>query len=98
MNIEGIKAKKVFAGPGTFAWIAEAFVVMEDGSDTNVTVQYYDGEEYTVQSGSMYEFLAEDGEDPECEFDEEYDNWDDAKASGYADVFETLRGVIEKLG
>lgn len=98
MKIEGIRARKVFAGPGNFAWVAEADVVKDDGEETQVTVQYYDGEEYTVQRGSMYEFLAEDGDEPECEFDEEYDTWKEAKASGYAEVFRVLRYVINKLG
>ena len=98
MKVEGIRARKVFAGPGTFAWIAEADVITEAGEEKQVTVQYYDGEEYTIQEGSMYEFLAEDGEDPECEFEEEYTSWEEARSSGYAEVFKVLRGVIRKLG
>lgn len=97
MGIEKISAAKVFAGPGMFAWIAEAVVIKDDEEEVNVTVQYYDGEEYTVQDGSMYEFLAEDGDDPECEFEEEYDSWNAAQKSGYAEVFRSLRKVIDML-
>lgn len=97
MEIKGIKATKVFAGPGNFAWIAEA-IVTDENDELYVTVQYYDGEEYTVQKESMYEFLAEDGDEPEEEFLEEYDSFEAAGESKYAKIFEQLRKVLELLG
>ena len=98
MNIVEIKAKKFFAGAGNFVWLAEAQVEAEDGSTVYATVDYYDGEEYTVQGKSMYAFLAEDGEDPCVNFDECYTSFDDAQKSKYAGVFAALKNVIEELG
>lgn len=98
MNIMEIKAKKVAGCPGSFAWIAEALIETGDGERKYATVQFYDGEEYTIQSGSVYDFLADDGDEPVAEFLEEYDDWEDAQESEYAEVYAVLRDAIDKLG
>lgn len=98
MSINEIKAKKIFAGPGTWAWIAEAIVEDNQGNDLFVTVHYYDGENYSVSKQSVYAFLADDGDEPASELLEEYDDYKDAKKSVYAKVFDALRKVIDKLG
>ena len=96
MCIVEMKAKKVFGGPGSFVWIAEA-EVESDGKMVYVTVEYYDGEEYTVSEKSMYDFLADDGDEPCVEFLEEYANAEEAGKSKYAAVFEKLREAIDRL-
>lgn len=98
MEIIGIKAKVFMAGSGMMTEIAEAHVRKNDGEEVYVTLDCYEGEEYTVQKGSMYEFFAEDSADPECNFDECWTSWKDAKASAYAAVFEKLKKVMGMLG
>lgn len=97
MEINEIKAKKIYCGLGSFAWIAEA-EVKEEGEDgvRYVTVQYYDGEEYTVTNESLYDALVNDGA-PVDEFVAEYAGEEEAKKSAYADVFSVLTDAIEKL-
>lgn len=97
MSITELKAKKVMAGPGLFVYIAEA-LVEEAERHVYVTVQYYDGEEYSVSDKSVYAFLDEDGAEPVVDLLEEYDSADVAKDSAYAEVFSVLRGMIDKLG
>ena len=98
MEIIGIKAKVFMAGAGTMTEIAEAHVRKDGGEEVYVTLDCYEGEEYTVQKGSMYGFFAENGADPECNFDECWTSWKDAQASAYAGVFDKLRKVIKMLG
>ena len=97
MSITEMKAKKVMAGPGAFVRIAEALVEDPERS-VYVTVQYYDGEEYSVADKSVYAFLDEDGAEPVEKLLEEYDSKDAAAESEYAEVFRVLCGMIEKLG
>jgi len=97
MKVIEINAKKVIACAGSFALIAEALVETDDLKDAYVTVQYYDGEEYTVGDKSLYAFLAGNGKPPE-EFSEEYTSAKAAGASAYAKVFDRLRKVIKMLG
>ena len=97
MGIIEIRAKKIFAGPGTGAWLAEALVKDKKGEERYAAVHYYDGEEYTVSRESVYDFLAGGGEEPASGFLEEYDDADDAEESDFAEVFEALRTVIEML-
>ena len=99
MVIEEIKAKRIFAGPGMYAYVAEAEVFDDDTGDTvYVAVQEYSGSEYTVSGKSVYAFLAGDGEAPADGFIEEYTKADDAKKSGYWKVFDILRKNIKVLG
>ena len=99
MEINGIKAKKVFAGPGSYALVAEAEVYDQE-KDVFVfaTVQSYSGEEYSIQKESVYDFLAGEGSAAVSEFLESYHTYRDAKESGYAEVFEKLRKVLKMLG
>ena len=97
MSITELKAKKVMAGPGLFVYIAEA-LVEEAERQVYVTVQYYDGEEYSVSEKSVYAFLDEDGADPVVDLLEEYDSKDAAAESEYAEVFRVLCGMIDRLG
>ena len=99
MVVAEIKAKRVFAGPGNYAVAAEAEVFDDSTGDTvYVTVQKYAGSEYTVSKESVYKFLAEDGEEPASEFMEEYTSAQEAKKSGYAPVFDSLKKVLSMLG
>ena len=99
MRIMEIRAKKVFAGPGT-SWVAEALVEGGEDNTVYVTVHYYDGEEYTVSRESVYDFLTDEDDEtePAADFLEEYDDYDDAADSDYIGVFDSLREVIEMLG
>ena len=98
MSIVCIKAKKVMACPGSFAYVSEAEVAESDGSYTYVMAQEYDTIEITVSKQSLYSFLAEYGEEPAVEFLEEYTSWKDAKASAYADVIAKLGKAVRMLG
>lgn len=95
--IVNVKASKVYAGPGSFAKIAEAMVDTGTGETTYVTVQEYDGTEYTASKQSVLDFLSGKTEDP-AEIDEEYTTLKEAKASVYGPVFEKLRKAIGMLG
>ena len=97
MNIYEIKAKKSFAGPGMWAWMAEARVEDENANERYVTVHFYDGEIYTVSEKSVYDHFDDDDGDMFNEFIEEYDNYRDARKSAYAKEFETLRKLIGKM-
>ena len=99
MGIIEIRAKKIYAGPGT-SWVAEALVEEGNGGKVYATVHYYDGEDYTVSKESVYDFLTdeENETEPAAEFLEEYDDYDDATDSDYIGVFDSLREVIEMLG
>ena len=98
MYIVSIKAKKVFACPGSWAYVSEAMVEDAEGGIVYVMAQEYDTTEITVSKKSLYAFLAEDGEEPAVEFMEEYTTWKDAKASKYADVIGKLKKVLGMLG
>lgn len=98
MSILEIKAKKIMACPGSWAWLAEALVNVGDGNEVFVTVNYYDTEVYSVSNHSLYAYLAEDGDEPEGELLEEYAEYKEAKQSAYAEVFGQLRKVIKMLG
>ena len=98
MKIYGIKAKEIMACAGSWAVVAEAAVAEDDGSETYVLIQEYDGTEYTVSKQSVYSYLAENGAEPAVEFLEEYTSWKDAQASAYVEVFRTLKGIMKKLG
>lgn len=98
MGIVEIKAKKMFGGPGSFVWIAEAFVEDEAGGDVYVTYQMYDGYELTVSKESMYRALTEDDDsDEDVEFLEEYESPVDAEKSAYAKVFAVLARTLDEL-
>ena len=98
MSIVEIKAKKLFGGPGSFVWLAEAFVEDEAGGDVYVTYQMYDGYELTVSKQSMYDALTEDDDsDEDVEFLEEYESPEDAVQSAYAKVFAVLGHTLEEL-
>ena len=99
MYIGKIIAKNVFAGPGNMALVAEAVVENDAGEVVYVTIQDYEGTEYTVSKQSVYEFLAGSQEEPASEFLEEYLKFGvEAKASAYAEVFAKLKRVIKMLG
>lgn len=98
MKIYGIKCREVMACAGSWAVIAEAAVEEDDGSETYVMIQEYDGTEYTVSKESLYGYLAENGPEPVIEFLEEYTKLKDAKTSRYADVFAKLMKVVKMLG
>ena len=65
MGIMEIRAKKVFAGPGT-SWVAEALVEGRGDNKVYVTVHYYDGEEYTVSRENVYDFLTDEDDVPDA--------------------------------
>lgn len=95
MKIWEIKGKKVFAGPGTWSYVAEAKVVDEEDRERYVTVQEYDGStEYTVSEKSVYDFLAGGDEEPVEELEEEYSKYADTAESKYRKVYELLLKVI----
>lgn len=98
MSIVGIKATKVFAGPGVWGRIAEAEVDTGEEKLVHVTVQEYQGYACSVSDESVLAFLTGDTETP-AELREEYDSLKEAKTeSAYGDVFVKLSKVIGMLG
>lgn len=99
MKIYGIRGREVMACPGSWAYIAEAEVEEDDGSETYVTAQTYaEGLELTVSKESVYGFMVVGVGDPVENFIEEYTTWSSAKESKYADVFKKLKSVMNMLG
>ena len=98
MYIGKMNARKVFVGPCGASVVAEASVELNDGSVVYVTIQDYEGTEYTVSKESVYEFLVGNRKNPAKKFDEEYLKWADAKVSAYAGVFEKLKKAMKMLG
>lgn len=98
MSILEIRAKKIMACPGSWAWLAEAAVYTGEGKEVFVTVNYYDTEVYAVSGQSLYAYLAENGDEPAGKLLEEYVSYKEAKQSEYAEVFGKLRKVINMLG
>lgn len=100
MKIYGIRCKEVMSCAGAWAVVAEAEVESDNANrDTvYVTVQEYDGVNFTVGNESLYAFLAGDGKAPESEFAECYETVKDAKESKYWKVFEKLRKVMKMTG
>ena len=99
MKIVSIKAQKVYAGPGMWAFAAEAEV--DTGADelTFVTINDYDGAECTVAGKSVMAFLTGAAEEPVEEFSEEYTSLKEAQEkSAYGDVFVKLHKAIGMLG
>lgn len=97
MGIIEIKAKKHFAGPGMWAWLAEALVEDDKGEKVYVTVHYYTGEDYSVCKQSVYDYFVNGVEEITEELLEEYDNFEDSQSSEYKQVFSALRKVIDML-
>ena len=97
MVISEIKAKRVYAEPEKYCYVAEA-VVEENGEDIYVAMQKYDGYDMTVSKQSMYKFISGDGGDVAEEFVEDYRSEEEASGSKYADVFELLKDVMVRLG
>ena len=98
MRIWGMKCKRQFAGPGEYAYIAEAKVVVQEPDELFVTVHDYAGMlEYTVSKESVYAFMIDDEGDPIEEFEEEYTDRTEAKTSLYWDVFALLERNIKAL-
>ncbi len=93
MSIIEIRGKKV----NMDAWVAEATVEDDNGEELYVTVHYYDGETYTVSDQSVYDFMTDDCDEPAADFLEEYDDCDEAAKSDFADVFEILQDLLDKL-
>lgn len=98
--VSELKAKRIFAGPGNYAYVAEAEVFDDATGDTVfVAVQKYaGGYECTVSKESVYAFLAENSGEPAGEFLEEYGSAQETKASEFAKVFDALRKAIGVLG
>ena len=98
MKIWGIKCKQVFAGPGMYAFVAEAKVVVKEPDELFVMINEYDGfVNCTVAKQSQYAFFAEDGEEPDDEFIEEYKSFKETSNSQFAAVFAILRRNISAL-
>ena len=98
-EIVEIRGAKVFAGPGMWAFHAEAHVCDVQGNDVYVHVSEYDGmSEYTVSEKSVYAFMVENKGEPADGFLEEYTSLKASAASEYAKVFKTLRGLVTQMG
>ena len=98
MRIWQIKCKRQFAGPGVYAYVAEAKVVVEEPDELFVTVHDYDGFlNYTVAKESIYAYLIDDEGGPVEDLLENYEEKAAAKKSAFADVFALLEKNIAAL-
>lgn len=97
MVITEIKAKRIYAEPGKYCYVAEA-EVEDGGKEVYVAMQKYNGYDMTVSTESMYSFIAGDGGSIAENILEDYDNQEDAAGSRYGDVFELLKDIVGRLG
>ena len=102
MKIYGIKCREILACMcGGWARIAEAEVETDTPNrDTvYVTIQEYEGQDFSVSKKSMFDFIVGNAEEPEdSDFIEEIRTLKEAKESEYAKVYEKLRKAIKMLG
>lgn len=102
MKIYGIKCKEMMVCMcGGMARIAEAEVETDTPNrDTvYVTVQEYDGQDFSVSTKSLFDFIIDEGNEPaDGDFIEEFSELKKAKESAYAKVYEKLRKVIKMMG
>lgn len=88
-----VNAEKSFAGPGEWAYDAEACVKAPEGDTVYVHVNMYDMfRHYVVSKVSMMEDIVDDSE-----FIEQYERMSDAKESKYYKVFDALNKVITMM-
>ena len=93
-QITEVNAKRSFAGPGVYAFDAEATIWDSDtGDEVYVHVNLYDMfRHYTVGNASLM------GDDiVETEYSEEYERMSDAKGSEYYKVFDMLNKVLTRM-
>ena len=95
-SVVELKATRTFAGPGMYAYDADARVRDENDKELYVHVNAYDMfHVYTVSETSTYAFATNETDvDPEAEYLEYYENKTDAKQSAYWRVFDKLNGMI----
>ena len=100
MKIYGIKCKEIMACIcGGWATIAEAEVETQEHGTVYVTVQEYDGQDFSVSTKSLFDFIIDEGDEPaDGDFLEEFSTLKEAKASEYAKVYEKLRKVMKMTG
>ena len=101
MKIYGIRCREIMACAGSWAIVAEAEVETDTPNrDTvYVTVQEYDGQDFSVSTKSLFDFIIDEGDEPaDGDFIEEFSELKKAKASAYAKVYEKLRKVIKMMG
>ena len=101
MKIYGIKCREIMVCAGSWATIAEAEVETDTPNrDTvYVTVQEYDGQDFSVSTKSLFDFIVGEGSEPaDGDFLEEFSTLKEAKASVYAGVYEKLRKAMKMLG
>ena len=100
MKIYGIRCKEIMACMcGGWATIAEAEVETQEQGTVYVTVQEYDGQDFSVSTKSLFDFIIDEGDEPaDGDFIEEFSELKKAKESAYAKVYEKLRKVIKMMG
>ena len=102
MKIYGIRCKEIMACMcGGMARIAEAEVETDPPNrDTvSVTVQEYDGQDFSVSTKSLFDFIIDEGDEPaDGDFIEEFSTLKEAKESAYAKVYDKLRKVMKMTG
>ena len=100
MKIYGIRCKEIMACMcGGWATIAEAEVETQEHGTVYVTVQEYDGQDFSVSTKSLFDFIIDEGDEPaDGDFIEEFSTLKEAKESEYAKVYEKLRKVMKMTG
>ena len=97
-NVKEIRGKKTMAEPGVFGYDAEAAVSGPDGKEVYVCVNSFDSErQYMVSRTSVYDYMAGDGDEPDMDFVEEYETFEDTKESAYRGVFELLDCIVTAM-
>ena len=100
-NVIEMRATRTLAGPGVYAYDAEAMVrEHETQKEVWLHVNWYDGmKHYTVCEKSMWAFMVNCEDDGEGfpEYLEEYEKLSDAKKSEYGKVFAELNRMLSLI-
>lgn len=97
MNIIRTRCKKTFAGPGMWAYDAEA-KVEDRGEILYIHQNFYGNDHFTVAEESIFDYMTgETEEEVIADFIEEYENLDEAQESRYIEIFKMLDQMIREL-
>lgn len=99
MIIKELRGKLTMAGPGSWAFDAEA-VVDDNGKTVYVHANWYDDfKHYTVSTQSRFDFLAGNTDDaPDGTVLEEYKSLRGAAKSKYIAAIKAANAVMNSLG
>lgn len=98
MKVLNKRCMRTLACPGSYAYDAEMKLEGENGKTIFLHVNYSDGEHFTVDNGSIFDYMTQESkEDPDVKFSEEYESLNKAKKSNYYKYFCELDRMVNDL-